>query len=90
MRALEGCHVNSKSPSRVRDGEEGVAGRNRREKHFLTRQVVIKSIIFFPKRKNETIELVAGPAEVDLRKEPLQDTLGPFEFIVVLVFFSQF
>ena len=30
-RAHEGRHVSSKSPSRVRDGEEGVAGRNRRE-----------------------------------------------------------
>ena len=30
-RAREGRRVSSKSPSRVRDGDEGVAGRNRRE-----------------------------------------------------------
>ena len=30
-RALEGRRVSSKSPSRVRDGDEGAAGRNRRE-----------------------------------------------------------
>ena len=30
-RAREGCRVSSKSPSRVRDGDEGVAGRNGRE-----------------------------------------------------------
>ena len=30
-RAWEGCLVSSKSPSRVRDGDEGVAGRKRRE-----------------------------------------------------------
>ena len=30
-RALEGRCVSSKSPSRVRDGDEGVAGRNKRE-----------------------------------------------------------
>ena len=30
-RAREGCRVSSKSPLRVRDRDEGVAGRNRRE-----------------------------------------------------------
>ena len=33
-RAREGRRVSSKSPSRVRDGGEGVAGRNEREKCF--------------------------------------------------------
>ena len=33
-RALEGRRVSSKSPSRVRDGDEGVAGRNKREQRF--------------------------------------------------------
>ena len=33
-RALEGRHVSSKSPSRVRDGDKGVAGRNGREEYF--------------------------------------------------------
>ena len=31
LRALEGCRVSSKSPSRVRDGDKGVAWRNGRE-----------------------------------------------------------
>ena len=31
VRPLEGCRVSSNSPSRVRDGDEGVAGRNGRE-----------------------------------------------------------
>ena len=34
LRPLEGLHVSSKSPSRVWDGDEGVAGRNEREKYF--------------------------------------------------------
>ena len=59
-------------------------------KHFLMQPVVIISTIFFPKTKQQKIELVAGPTDVDLLKEPLQDTLGPLEFIVVLVFFTQF
>ena len=37
MRALEGHHVSSKSPSRIRDGNEEVAGRNGREKFFQKR-----------------------------------------------------
>ena len=32
-RYLKGRRLSSKSPSRVRDGDEGVAGRNRREKY---------------------------------------------------------
>ena len=33
-RALEGCSVSSKSPTRVRVGDQGVAGRNGREKYL--------------------------------------------------------
>ena len=33
-RALEGRLISSKSPSRVQDGDEGVVGSNRIEKHF--------------------------------------------------------
>ena len=32
--AFEGRHVSLKSPSRVIDGDEGVAGRNGREKYL--------------------------------------------------------
>ena len=39
-RALEGHCVSLKSPSRVRDGDEGVAGRNGREKYFPQRGVI--------------------------------------------------
>ena len=31
LKALEGCRVSSKSPSRVQDGDEGVEGRIKRE-----------------------------------------------------------
>ena len=34
---LERTQPNSNSPSRVRDQDEGVVGRNEREKYFLTR-----------------------------------------------------
>ena len=34
-RALEGCHVSSKSPSRVWDRDEGVAGRNYKESRII-------------------------------------------------------
>ena len=44
-------------------------------------------MIFFQKG-NKKIELEAGPADIDLLEEPLQDTIDPLEFIVV--FFSQF
>ena len=37
LRALEERHVSSKSPSRVRNGDEGVAGRNYREMRFPMR-----------------------------------------------------
>ena len=43
--------VSSKSPSMVRDGDEGVAGRNGREKYFPDEGSLIclpgKSIIFY-------------------------------------------
>ena len=63
-RALEGRRVSSKSPSRVRDREEGVAGRNGREKHF--RQGVIDLTSrqindFLQKGKQKKIELVFRP-----------------------------
>ena len=45
LKAIEGRRVSSKSPPRIRDGDEGVAGRNGREKYFP------KSIIFFPAMK---------------------------------------
>ena len=37
-RALEGRRVSSKSPSRVRDGDEGVAGRNVRERIIFSKK----------------------------------------------------
>ena len=56
-KALEGCRVSSKSPSRVRDGDEGVAGRNGREKCFTDEGSLIcppdKSKIFFTKWKQK-------------------------------------
>ena len=52
-RALEGRRVSSKSPSRVRDRDEGVAGRNGREKYFPSEESLIfppgKSMIFYKK-----------------------------------------
>ena len=44
MRALDGLRVSSKSPSRVRDGDgdEGVAGRNGREKYYLDKCFIQK------------------------------------------------
>ena len=50
-RALEGHCVSSKHLSRVRDGEEEIAGRNKREKYFPKEGSLIcledKSIIFY-------------------------------------------
>ena len=64
LRALEGSRVSSKSPSRVRDRDKGVAGRNRREKYFPYEGSLIyppgKSMIFY-KKGNKKIELVAKP-----------------------------
>ena len=55
-RALEGRSVHSKSPSKVRDLDVGVAGRNGREKCFLDKGSLIcppgKSI-FFCKKETE-------------------------------------
>ena len=51
----EGCRVSSESPSRVWQGDEGVDGRNRREKCFNNKGSLIyppgKPNIFFTKRK---------------------------------------
>ena len=64
--ALEGRRVSSKKPSRVQDGDEGVAGRNYREERFSDEESLIcppgKSMIFY-KKKTEKIELVARPEE---------------------------
>ena len=53
--ALEGRCVSSKSPSRVRDGYERVAGRNGREKYFPNKLSLFcplgKPMIFY---KNES------------------------------------
>ena len=57
-RAPEGRHVSSKSPSSVRDRDEGVASRNRREKYFFGKS---DAMIFFYKMETEKIELVARP-----------------------------
>ena len=37
LEAHGGLHVSSKIPSRVQDGDEGFAGKKRKEKYFLTR-----------------------------------------------------
>ena len=52
MRDREGHRVISKSPSRVRDIDEGAAGRDGREKSFPGEG-----------KETENIELVARPAE---------------------------
>ena len=61
-RALEGHCASSKSPSRVRDGDEGVAGRNGREYCFPDEGSLIcppgKSMIFH-KKETEKNEFVA-------------------------------
>ena len=53
-----------KSPSRVQDRDEGVAGRKGKEKYFLNEGSLIcppgKSTIFY-KKETEKIELVARP-----------------------------
>ena len=65
VRALEGHHVSSKSPSRVQDGDEEVAGRDAREKYKENEGSLIcnpgKSMIYLQKRKQKLIELVARP-----------------------------
>ena len=55
-RALEGRRVSSNSPSRARDGDKEVAGRNGREECFPDEG----SLIFY-KKETEKIELVARP-----------------------------
>ena len=67
FRALEGCSVSSKSPSRIQDGDEKGAGRNDREKYVPDKGSLIsppgKSKINLQKRKQKKIEVVAGPDE---------------------------
>ena len=63
--ALEECRLSSQSPSRVRDRDKVVAGRNWREKFSPDKWSLIclsgKSMIFLKKRETEKIELVARP-----------------------------
>ena len=64
LRALKWRFSSSESPSRVRDGDKGVAGRNGREKCFTVKGSLIcppgKSMIFH-KEETEKIEVVARP-----------------------------
>ena len=62
-RVLEGRMVSSKSCSRVRDVDKGVTGMNGREKYHLDEGNCPqgKSMIFYQKRKETKIELVARP-----------------------------
>ena len=74
LRGIEGRSVSSKSSSRVWDWDEGVAGRNRKEKYFSNGWSLIwppgKSMIFFTRDKYITkIELVARPVVCQLRRD---------------------
>ena len=64
-RVLEGRCVSSKSPSRVRDRDERVAGRDYRKWCFPDEGSLIcppgKSMIFYKKETRKMIELVARP-----------------------------
>ena len=64
-RALEGHRLGRKSPSRVRDGDKLLDGRNGQEKCFLYQEVIdlpSKQIYdFTQKRKQKKLELVARP-----------------------------
>ena len=64
-RVLEGRHVSSKTPSRVRDGgDEGVAWRKEREYSFLDEDdwfALQANQRFLTKRKQNETELVARP-----------------------------
>ena len=59
MRALEGHCVSSKSPSRDRDRDKGVAGRTE-EKSIFQKRVFVND--FFTKKETEKNELVARPS----------------------------
>ena len=65
--ALEGHCVSSKSPSRVRDRDEGVGGRNGREESLTDEGSLIcppcKSMIFHEKEAEIKIELEARPGK---------------------------
>ena len=64
-RAREGRRVSSKSPSRVRDGDEGVAGRNGQKLCFPDEGSLIyppgKSMFFYKKETEKKNELEARP-----------------------------
>ena len=78
-RAREGRRVSSKSPSRVRDGDEGVAGRKGREKYFSDKGSLIcppgKSMMFYTKSKLRKIESVARPVARLRRAEELEPSM---------------
>ena len=65
MRPLDGRRVSSKSPSRVRECDAGVAGRNEREKYFPQYDGSLnyppgKSMIFFIKKKQRYKNVIAA------------------------------
>ena len=67
LRALEGCRVSSKSPSRVGDGDEGVAGRNGRVFprrgviDLPSRQINVSIYVSFLSFHKKEIEKIEGP-----------------------------
>ena len=77
-RAQEGRRVSSKSPSRVRDGDEGVVRRNGREQCFSDKGSLIcppgKSMSFH-KKETEKNELVARPGSSPHKPPPLNHRL---------------
>ena len=78
-RALEGRRVSSKSPSRVRDGDKGVPGRNGRDQYFPRQEVIdlpsrqINDFDFLQKG-NKKIELLSRPGPDDFFKHGWYDT----------------
>ena len=70
---VEGCRVSSKSPSRVWNGDEAVAGRNRRDQYFPNKG----SLICLP-----------GKSMIFYRSGPLKfDCLHPTWFIILEIIF---
>ena len=59
LRALQRYLVSSKSPSTIRDGDEGVAGRNEREEYIDEGPLMAKTMNFH--KKGNKIELVGRP-----------------------------
>ena len=72
QRALEGYCVSLKISWRFRDGDEGVAGRNRREKHFpdkgsiICLPILFKSMILNKKGGNELLSRPVRDDALDL------------------------